>query len=103
MKEVVVFELGKRRNKFFLRYMGGSVAHGRASTSTSRAFASAILCFWWVWNRHGSCQAFWSTTSKKILFFASYLDKYLQNKLKQHKTNKIKQLNMWVASHEALV
>jgi len=37
---------------------------------------------------------FWSMASKKFRFFASYLDKYLQNKLKQHKTNKIKAIKL---------
>jgi len=37
---------------------------------------------------------FWSMASKKFRFFASYLDKYLQNKLKQHKTNKIKAIQL---------
>jgi len=31
------------------------------------------------------------------------MDNYLQNNLKQQKTNKIKQLKAWVASQEALV
>jgi len=37
---------------------------------------------------------FWSTASNFFRFFASYLDKYLQNKLKQHKTNKIKAIKL---------
>jgi len=47
----------------------------------------------------------WSEGLQKIfiflIFLESYLDNYLQNKLKQRKT-KQKQLNAWVASHEAL-
>jgi len=35
-------------------------------------------------------------------FLESFLDNYLQNNLKQQKT-KEKRLNVWVASHEALV
>ena len=37
-----------------------------------------------------------------FVFFESCSDNYLQNNLKQTKTNK-KRLNAWVASHEALV
>jgi len=44
----------------------------------------------WLGHKHGPCQASGHARLNCFHFFASYLDKYLQNKLKQHKTNKIK-------------
>ena len=54
--------------------------------------------------RHGPCQASGILGSKIIFlrFLESCSDHYLQNNLKQQKTNK-KRLNVWDASHEALV
>jgi len=51
--------------------------HGRATTGTGRAKLLVKL------------------DKKKYLFvFSSFLDNYLQNKLKQHKTNKIKAIKL---------
>jgi len=36
-----------------IRFSGEKVRHGRATTVTGRAYASAILCFGGVWVRHG--------------------------------------------------
>jgi len=59
--------------------------HGRATAGTGCA---RLLAVW--------AQKFF------FVFFESCSDNYLQNDLKQTKTNK-KRLNAWVASHEALV
>jgi hypothetical protein len=60
--------------------------HGRAIPSTGRATFLVL----------GASEFF-----NFLVFFESNLDNYLQNNLKQRKT-KEKQLNAWVASHEAL-
>ena len=43
---------------------------------------------------HGSCQVSGLTRQIFFRFLASNLDKYLQNKLKQHKTNKLKAIKL---------
>jgi len=79
---------------FFFWLMGW---HGHATTGTGRAnllenegFFFLKEFFFFGCGGFG----FWSTTSNFFRFFASYLDKYLQNKLKQHKTNKIKAIKL---------
>jgi len=75
------FFLGKKINKFWL--MGW---HGPCQPSGKIMgffFLKKIFFF-------QGCGGFgfWSMTSNFFRFFASYLDKYLQNKLKQHKKTK---------------
>jgi len=67
---------GRRRKKKKLVKKGLGPWHGRATTGTGCAKLLVIL------------------GSIFFIFFASYLDKYLQNKLKQHKTNKIKAIKL---------
>ena len=45
-------------------------------------------------HRHVPCQVSGHSSLKKISFFSSFLDNYLQNKLKQHKTKKIKAIKL---------
>jgi len=93
------------------------VWHGRATTGTAvplqaRAVpiqARAVPSFWflWVckaWSGTGRARllAFWAQIFFSFRFLESCSDNYLQNNLKQTKTNK-NRLNAWVASHEALV
>jgi len=68
----------KEGEEIFLVKGGLGVAHGRVTADTGRVKLLVL-------------------GGLNFLFFSSFLDIYLQNKTKQ------KQLNSWVASHEALV
>jgi len=109
MRDVCVEEWREKKEKKNLGIWCVEVTHGRATTDTGRAkvldfegfarhgVARPCQC------RHRSCQASSSLAQIFFLrFLESCLDNYLQNNLKQTKTNK-KRLNAWVASHEALV
>ena len=86
MKKVVFFWMREKKKKifFFGWWVGTAVPTFWKMKVFFFFFWRNIFFFWmwWVW--------FLVNGFKKISPFASYLDKYLQNKLKQHKTNKIK-------------
>ena len=76
-KRLCSFEWGRRKKLLFFWLMGW---HDRANLLENEDFFF-IGCGGF---------GFWSTAPIFFRFFASYLDKYLQNNLKQRKANKIK-------------
>jgi len=72
------------------------VEHGRATSSTGRANLLDFVGFGWHGQarpchcRHGPCHFFGIFRLNFFRFLESVSDNYLQNNLKQQKTNKIK-------------
>jgi len=78
---------GEEEDFFFLIYEGGSIVHGRTTLGMGRAHLSGKCWSWEGLDRHscatvGTGRANVSGHGTKIFFFffASYLDKFLQNK-----------------------
>jgi len=90
----------KKKKEKKLVKEGLGPCHGRSTTGTGHA--NSLENGWFLarsqarscYHRHGPCQASGHARLNFLHFFASYLDKYLQNKLKQHKTNKIKAIKL---------
>jgi len=78
----------------------GEVARGHACWRTNREQVSGFFGFWLALGRvgpcdrrHGPCRLSWLLGFNFFLFFL-ILDSHLQNKIKQHKTKKIKAIKL---------
>ena len=112
MSRTVVPSLGTGRARVsaIFWYFGAGDRHDCATTGTSRAKAFVIFGFFVAELRHGPATtgtgraSLSGQGSQKISSFSHHIRtktyKTNENNIKQRKT---KELNLWVASHEALV